>query len=189
MNAVLYDGCCTRTAATNVKTTGQTWSKSALESSVCRSFGARGGGRGGGRRGKEEVWVDSRKYKFVLRHRVASFLSLFLYVFSLLALSLLCLFPTPPAYRKGRQLNNAWRRFAGPQISSSARSPRDANPPFPYSFPYFSPRHPLILSSCTSVLPPPMAASEYIGWTIKNVGHQLVLFYLKLGTVYIVSEW
>jgi hypothetical protein len=48
---------------------------------------------------------------------------------------LLRLFPSPPARGRGgggvgRRLNNAWHRFAGPQISSSARSPQDASTPF-----------------------------------------------------------
>ena len=98
-------------------------SKSGLESNVWRLLEGLEGVS------EEEVWVDSRKYKFVLRHRMASFLSFSPPSLSpppLFALSLLCLFPTPPVHRKGQQLNNAWRRFAGPQISSSARSPRDA---------------------------------------------------------------
>jgi hypothetical protein len=129
--------------------------------------------------GEAWVWVDSREYKFVLRHRMASFLSLSLSLslsVPLFALSLLCLFPTPTANRKGQQLNNAWRHFAGPQISSSARSPRDAS-----SLPPGSLVVPLILRSCTSIPPPQPPQPNTLSWTSENWGHQTCIILVKIG--------
>lgn len=83
-------------------------------------------GRGG------KVWVDGKKYKFVLRHRMASFfLSLVFFPTSIVATVSLAASGEGVRGGVGRRLNNAWRRFAGPQISSSARSPQEASTPLP----------------------------------------------------------